>query len=229
MTHSQETPPAARLLVFAKAPQPGFAKTRLIPLLGAEGAARLQARLTRRSIATALAAGLGPVELWCDPATELPFFAALGTEWTISLHSQCGGDLGEKMWYATTCALSARHPVLILGTDCPLLTPPHLQRALTTLHQGHEAVLIPADDGGYVLLGLTRAAPELFHDIAWGTDRVLVETRSRLEGLGWRFAILDPLPDLDRPADCEQLAREHPRLWQNLTTEENTHELYQHP
>lgn len=229
MIQRQENPPAARLLVFAKAPQPGVAKTRLIPLLGAEGAARLQARLTRRAIATALTARLGPVELWCTPAAELPFFKALQTEWLVSLHSQCDGDLGEKMWHAATCALSVRRPALILGTDCPLLTPPHLQRAMATLHQSHEAVLIPANDGGYVLLGLTRAAPELFHGIAWGTDRVLVETRSRLEGLGWRFAILDPLPDLDRPADCEQLAREHPRLWQALTTTENTDELYQHP
>jgi rSAM/selenodomain-associated transferase 1 len=229
MTHRQETPPAAQLLIFAKAPQPGVAKTRLIPLFGAEGAARLQARLTRRAIATALATGLGPVELWCAPSAELPFFKALQTEWLVSLHSQCGGDLGEKMWHAATCALSARHPVLILGTDCPRLTPLHLQNALATLKQGHEAVLIPADDGGYVLLGLTRVAPELFQDIAWGTDRVLVESRARLVVLGWRFAILDPLPDLDRPADCAQLAREHPRLWQALTTEEHTHELHRHP
>jgi uncharacterized protein len=229
MTPGQQSPPGARILVFAKAPQPGLAKTRLIPLLGLEGAARLQARLTRRAVATALAARLGPVELWCAPCVGSPFFAELGARWEVSLHSQCGGDLGEKMRYAATGALALGSPVLLVGVDCPLLTPAHLRQVLTLLKQGREAVLIPAEDGGYVLLGLTRVAPELFQDIAWGTGQVLAQTRERLADLGWRHAELGALPDLDRPADGVQLAKSNAPLWRALTTEEPTDELYRYP
>ena len=229
MRSGQQRAPAARILIFAKAPQPGLAKTRLMPLLGAEGAARLQARLIRRAIATAQAAGLGPVELWCAPAAESPGFAEWAARPEVSRHSQCAGDLGEKMRHAAVGGSASGLPVLLMGTDCPRLTPEHLRRALARLQQGCEAVLIPAEDGGYVLLGLTRVAPELFEGIAWGTGQVLAQTRERLEVLGWPFAELEPLPDLDRPADAAQLASTHPGLWQALTTEETTDELYHDP
>jgi rSAM/selenodomain-associated transferase 1 len=218
MPHAKQAGPSAHLLVFAKAPVPGQAKTRLIPLLGAEGAARLQARLTRRALNTAMGANSGKVELWCAPDAGHPFFSALGAELGVSLHNQCGGDLGERMSNAAARSLAGNHPVLILGTDCPLLTPPHLQQALAALSLGQDAVLIPAEDGGYVLLGLARMAPELFSGIDWGTDRVLAQTRERLYGLRFRFAELEPLPDLDRPEDALKLGLEHPPLWHHLTS-----------
>lgn len=71
-----------------------------------------------------------------------------------------------------------------------------------------------------MLLGLARVTPELFWDIDWGTDRVLAETRERLEMLDFRFSELDPLPDLDRPEDCLKLSRERPRFWHDLTAED---------
>ncbi|HLF95671.1 MAG TPA: TIGR04282 family arsenosugar biosynthesis glycosyltransferase [Methylococcaceae bacterium] len=212
----------ARLLVFAKAPEPGIAKTRLIPLLGAEGAACLQARLTRRTVATAQATGLGRVELWCAPDTGHPFFAALAAESGIVLRTQLGADLGERMLHAATESLACARYAMILGTDCPLLAWTHFRRVLDELRWGREAVIVPAEDGGYVLLGLARAAPELFRDIDWGTDRVLAQTRARLEKLDFRFSELDPLPDLDRPEDCLKLSRERPRFWHDLTIEEST-------
>lgn len=212
----------ACLLVFAKAPEPGAAKTRLIPLLGAEGAARLQANLTRRALATAMAADIGPVALWCAPDTGHPCFAALGAELGIVLHSQCGGDLGDKMLYAATLSLTQHRYALLLGTDCPLLTAEHLRLVLAELRQGKDAVLIPAQDGGYVLLGLARASSELFRGVAWGSDKVLRQTRERLDRLAFRCSELETLPDLDRPEDGEKLRWEHPHLWRDLIAEENT-------
>ncbi len=221
MTNAKRPSQGARLLVFAKAPEAGLAKTRLIPLLGTERAARLQARLTRRAVATALAADSGEVELWCAPDAGHPYFAALGAEWDVSLHSQCGGDFGEKMLHAAARSAASDRAVLILGTDCPRLTKLHLQQALAILREGKEAVLIPAEDGGYVLLGLTRVAPELFRGVEWGTDRVLAQTRARLEGLGFHFGEMPPLSDLDLPEDCIKLRRENSRLWHELISEEN--------
>lgn len=218
MTAANRAGTEARFLVFAKAPEPGQAKTRLIPLLGAEGAARLQARLTRRALNTALAADIGRVALWCAPDAGHPFFAALGAELGVTLRSQCGGDLGAKMSLAAALALADGHHALILGTDCPLLAPPHLRQALASLRDGQDAVLIPAEDGGYVLLGLARAASALFDGISWGTGQVLAQTCERLDRLGWRFATLAALPDLDRPEDCLALRREHPQLWHELTS-----------
>lgn len=222
MTNAKRAGRSAGLLVFAKAPQPGLAKTRLIPLLGAAGAARLQARLTRRALNTTLAADSGQVELWCAPDARHPVFSALGAELGVSLHNQCGGDLGERMSNAAARSLAGNHPTLILGTDCPLLTPVHLRQALAALRLGQDAVLIPAEDGGYVLLGLARTEPALFRGIDWGTDRVLAQTRERLDSLGFRFAELEPLPDLDRPEDALRLSLEHSQLWHHLTYEENT-------
>jgi rSAM/selenodomain-associated transferase 1 len=211
---------SARLLVFAKAPEPGKAKTRLIPLLGAAGAARLQARLARRAVATAQAAGFGRVDLWCAPNAGHPFFAGVGEELGVALADQRGGDLGERMLNAASVSLPEHGYALLLGTDCPLLTAVHLRRVVEELRKGQDAALIPAEDGGYVLLGLARVARDLFRDIDWGTERVLAQTRERLASLGFHFSELEPLPDLDRPEDCLRLSREQPQLWDELISEE---------
>ncbi|TAN52269.1 MAG: glycosyltransferase [Methylococcaceae bacterium] len=210
-----------RLLVFAKAPEPGLAKTRLMPLLGAEGAARLQARLTRRALVTALAANVGQVELWCAPDAGHAFFAALSAELGVALHGQCGGDLGEKILHAARMTLAQERYALIMGTDCPRLTPGHLRQVQHDLQGGRDAVLIPAEDGGYVLLGLARVSPALFAGVDWGSGRVLQQTRERLADLDFKTSALDPLPDVDRPEDCLALGREYPLIWHNLTSEES--------
>lgn len=213
----------ARLLVFAKAPQPGETKSRLIPLLGAEGAARLQAQLTRRAIRTAVAAGLGPVELWCAPNQRHPCFKALRQEYGVTLRDQQGLDLGQRMFHAAAASWPHRRYTLIMGTDCPRIKPATLRRVVAALRRGRDAVIIPADDGGYVLLGLARLAPELFTGIDWGSARVMAQTRVRLADLQFSFQLLDSLPDLDRPDDCEELRREYPRLWRDLTERESGH------
>lgn len=193
--------PHARLMVFARAPVPGAAKTRLIPALGAEGAAALHAQLCCRTLALASAARLAPVELWCSPDTAHPFFAACRTAFGVDLRAQHGSDLGSRMAAAFDDALDPGRPALIIGTDCPGLGPGDLRQAFQVLHEGCDAVLGPAEDGGYVLIGLARPAPGLFADVDWGTDRVLAQTREHLRELGLRWHELAPRRDVDRPED----------------------------
>lgn len=200
--------PAAdtRIIVFARAPEPGAVKTRLIPLLGAARAAALQRMLIDRAITTALAAGIGPVELWCAPSAQHPLLTRCAEQHGIEAASQCDGDLGARMLHAAVAALAATPRVIIIGADCPALTSGDLRRAAAALVDRHDAVLIPAEDGGYVLIGLKWWNAGVFTDIVWGTDQVMTATRERLAALDWRWLELPSRWDVDRPADFERLA-----------------------
>ncbi len=193
--------PEARLLVFAKAPVPGEVKTRLIPALGAQGAAALHARLTRHTVVMALAANIAPVELWCSPDDQHPFFREL----PVPRRIQCGTDLGERMGNALCTVLTQAHCAILIGTDCPALTGNYLREAVERLAQGEDAVLGPAEDGGYVLIGLRRCDARLFEGIAWGTAGVLAATRARLAKCGFRWHELSTLWDVDRIKDLVKL------------------------
>lgn len=194
------------VFVFAKAPRPGAVKTRLIPLLGADGAAALHARLIEHALATASQAARGALELHAEPADD-DFLRYCGARYNASLAQQSGPDLGARMHYAFEHALQedACEWVILTGSDCPALTPRHLQLAARALDGGQDAVFAPAEDGGYVLIGLARCASRLFEGIAWSTGTVMGETRMRLRELGWRWSELETLWDVDRPADYERL------------------------
>ena len=197
-----------RVVVFAKAPEPGKVKTRLIPALGAEGAAALHRRLVRHSLRTAQEAALGPVELWCAPDARHAFFRECAREFGVSLHSQGEGDLGERMRSAFEAALSRAARVILVGGDIPALSSRYLRDAERALRGDHDAVIGPAEDGGYVLVGLARSDAELFRGIPWGGPEVLKETRLRIAALGWRGLELPTLWDADRPEDLERLPEE---------------------
>lgn len=196
--------PDARIMVFAKAPVAGAVKTRLIPVLGAQGAAALQTTLARHCIATAVEARLCPVELWCSPDMNHPFFTQCSTDYGVTLREQQGNDLGARMAHAFDTVLQQNPYAVIIGTDCPALTAQDLRTALDILWDGFDAVIGPAEDGGYVLLGLRKAAPLLFEDITWGSCEVLALTRERLKRLQWRWHELAPRRDVDRPEDLEE-------------------------
>ncbi len=205
--------PSARILVFAKAPVAGSVKTRLIPVLGADGAARLHADLLRQLVArTARARSdvnrsqvsppIAPFELWCAPDTEHALFHALERAFDLELRAQCDGDLGQRMLTASVDALTRARSVVLIGSDCPDMSQAYLASALDLLARPDvDAVLGPAADGGYVLLALSQAPSSLFADIPWGGNRVAGVTRRRLSGLGWRWRELPVLRDLDRPED----------------------------
>jgi rSAM/selenodomain-associated transferase 1 len=190
--------------VLAKAPLAGFAKTRLIPVLGAQGAALLQARLIAHAVATACAAAIGPVTLWATPDESHPVLQAIADECAVTLVRQRDGDLGARMLAALE---AANGPTLVIGTDCPALTSDHVRAAADILRSGSDAVVIPAEDGGYVLIGMRAAQPALFSDMRWSTAGVMAETRRRLQRLamGWREPVT--LWDVDLPADLDRLRR----------------------
>ena len=192
------------IAILAKAPIPGLTKTRLIPRLGTDGAATLQDWLLRRTVATALDAGLGPVTLWCAPDTTHPAFVELGADGRIGLRRQTAGDLGERMHQAIAES-PATAGTLVIGTDCPALDPTHLKQAAAAL-VNHQAVVTPAEDGGYVLIGMRQAEARLFADVAWGSDQVMAQTRARLHAIGWRWQEFAPLWDVDRNEDLDRLA-----------------------
>jgi rSAM/selenodomain-associated transferase 1 len=191
------------IAIFAKAPQPGAAKTRLIPALGASAAARLQRRLTLDTLQLAARFASGSVTLHCAPDTEQRFFRALRDHRGVCVRAQSGDDLGQRMARAF-----AEHggPLLLIGTDCPALRCAHLATAASALRTGHDAVFIPAEDGGYVLVGLNRPHPRVFENIDWGSAKVMAQTRERLTESRLRWAEPLTLWDLDRPDDLRRMA-----------------------
>jgi len=193
-----------RLVVLARAPIPGQTKSRLVPRLGRWGAARLQARLIERTLRTAAAARIGRIELHAAPRARGAFFLRCARRFRVSLHAQRGRDLGERMRGALAHALRGARGAILIGSDCPALSARDLRRAARALHGGADAVLAPAEDGGYGLIGLRRADPRAFDGIAWGTDAVYAATRARMQALRWRVRALRIVWDLDRPEDLSR-------------------------
>jgi rSAM/selenodomain-associated transferase 1 len=189
------------IAVFARAPIPGEAKTRLIPRLGAAGAARLQRQLTERALARASEVPGARVTLWTtaiDDETRTLADAAGAV-----LRLQDGADLGARMANAFAGTLDGSCPMLLIGTDCPAQTCDDLRAALAAL-QSADAVVQPAEDGGYVLVGMNRLHRALFEQVEWGTDTVLASTRARATHSGLRLAELPLCWDLDRPDDLDR-------------------------
>lgn len=193
------------LAVMAKAPIPGFAKTRLIPRLGPEGAAELHAVLLERTLRTAASSGFETVALWCAPDRRSPFFEALRAAASFDLCDQPEGDLGARMLAVFEFHLSAGGPVVVVGTDCPQLAPEHLESATAALASGADAVVLPAEDGGYAAIGLARVDASLFDGVRWGSADVMATTRDRIRRLGWTACELSPLRDVDLPEDVQWL------------------------
>ncbi|MDD5410433.1 MAG: TIGR04282 family arsenosugar biosynthesis glycosyltransferase [Methylobacter sp.] len=193
--------PDAVLMIFCKAPIPGQVKTRLIPELTAEQAAELHIELSIKTLQRAVQSNLCPVQLWCTPTTGHDFFTASKTAYPLVLKQQQGADLGDRMHRAFCSALADYSHALLMGCDCPSLTERDLEETLTVLNQENEVVLAPAEDGGYVLIGLNQPHPELFDNMPWGTARVLAQTRDRIEHYKLRHHELSKQWDLDTPED----------------------------
>ena len=191
----------AAVAIMAKAPVPGLAKTRLAPLLGDAGAARAQRGFILRTLGSARHAATGPVTLHCTPPAHR-LFHLLATRWGVACAGQVDGDLGCRMQavVAQHFAQPAAMPLLIVGTDCPVLTPATLQWCADTLVD-HDAVLIPAEDGGYVLIGMRKPLPQIFDAVDWSTPRVMGQTRERLNRQGASWRELPALWDVDDPVD----------------------------
>lgn len=191
------------IIIFAKFPARGMAKTRLQPALGLEGASLIAKQLLLHSVEQALATGLS-VELCVSPAPTDLCWQTLGLPESLQWSAQANDDLGLRMLAASQQGLYKFKQVVLIGTDCPSLTPIRIQEAVQQLEQS-DTVMIPASDGGYVLLGFKQADTSLFSDIEWSTASVAVVTRQRIAALSWTLALLDPLHDIDEPADLKHL------------------------
>ena len=190
------------LLVFAKEPTPGSVKTRLAAAIGATRAAQVYRRLTALTLAHAVAARqagvVDRIELWCAPSAASPYFRDMARKTGASLHAQGRGDLGARMAHAIADALTRGDAVLLVGTDCPLLDADRLAHAVALLAR-HDAVLGPAEDGGYVLVGARRPLP--FAAVRWSSPHALTDTTAGFGRAGIRWAALPVLWDVDEPAD----------------------------
>lgn len=200
-----------RLVVLAKAPQPGMAKTRLIPALGAQGAADLARRMLQHTLAQALASNVGTVELCMSPGPGAPAWDGVALPPGLQFSDQGDGDLGLRMARAVDrVTTTLAQPVLLMGTDCPALSAAHITQAVQQLYQ-HDAVLVPVADGGYVLIGMHGPCPTVFAGMAWSTAQVTSETLLRFEALGHRVWTGPQLHDIDEPCDLVHL----PQAWQS--------------
>lgn len=189
--------------ILAKAPLAGLAKTRMISALGPEGAARLQHRLIEHTLKVALeATSASRITLWTALDHQHPCFLQAQDRYGIRLARQPDGDLGARM-YAALAATDA--PSLLIGTDCPLLDKKLLKTCQKRLKQV-DSVFLPAEDGGYALVGVRRHDPRLFEGVDWGTSGVMSQTRARLAELSWTFECPSTVWDLDTPQDLARLA-----------------------
>ena len=194
------------LIIFTRYPEAGKAKTRLIPVLGAEGAADLHRQMTEYTISQGRqlqTERVVAVEVYFTGSDRAAFQNWLGSD--LIYHPQGEGDLGSRMAQALENAFSSGiDSVIIIGTDCPSLNAELIAEALQKLEQ-NDLVLGPATDGGYYLIGLRRLISELFVGINWGTSEVLQKTVEIANNLKLAVAYLTPLSDIDRPEDLEIL------------------------
>ncbi len=201
--------PETCTIVFAKSPTAGVAKTRLIPALGAEGAALLAKEMLWHTLTEALAADIGHVILACTPAITSPEWQAIKLPGGIETVSQPEGDLGHRLHEVSASVLQRYGQVLVVGTDCPALDAKRFQEAATAL-DSHDVVMHPAKDGGYVLLGFSDPQPVLFKSIPWSSALVAERTLTRCEELDLSVRVLETLRDIDEPTDLSELPDEFP-------------------
>ncbi len=198
-------------MLFAKAPIAGEVKTRLIPAIGADAAALLHQQLVERALLCLVDADVGQVELCCASESTHPFFLGCQQHFGVSLTQQREGDLGERMRAAFDHALLISSAALIVGADCPSITIDDVRTAAAQLER-HDAALVPADDGGYVLIGVRQTHATMFDDIEWGTANVLAAQRDRFRSIGWQWSEGATRWDVDRPEDLARLSELNPPI-----------------
>jgi len=193
--------PLSKLIIFAKAPIAGTVKTRLQPQYSAQNAASLQEYFILKTVEMASNLKKVDIELRCAPDDSHLIFKQCVNQYGITSKPQQGRDLGERMKNALAEALTEHSQAVVIGTDCPDITPAYLNEAFSKLEYGVDAVIGPAMDGGYVLLGLRSFSPLLFENVRWGTEQVLSATQQNLHLLNWNWDELNTLRDIDTPED----------------------------
>ena len=192
------------ILLFAKAPVPGTVNTRLIPDIGVEKATSLQYDLIHQRLSMLSRADLCEVNLMCSPDIENECFLQCKQQYYVVLTEQLGRDIGERMLNAVKTALQDYRYCIVIGTDAPALDEVLIEQAIESLHTETDVVFVPAEDGGYVLLGLQQAHDFLFQDIDWGSAQVMQQSRRNLELNKVSYKELATCWDVDRLEDYQR-------------------------
>ena len=196
------------VILFTRYPYPGKCKKRLIPAFGNAGAANILKQLVEYSITTlntfsSLHANT-PYHIYYYGASTSDMEQWLGEK---SYTKQQGNNIGERMADALITELQTAKNCVLIGSDCPEISPELLKEAFRALQQ-NDLILGPAYDGGYYLIGVKNSSKatairQLFRDISWGSDRVLLETKQRADDLNFRVHLLQKLHDIDTPDDLK--------------------------
>ena len=204
--------PHLSVLLFGRSPERGKVKKRLQSLIGADKALSLHKAMCRRMLQLLRNIAIAETQFWVTSDSNQDFLCSLSAG--NSLIKQPDGNLGDKMLFAISQALGVpnKKGVLLIGCDCPAITATYLKEAASRLNQGAKLVLGPAEDGGYVLIGVDGVHPELFRDIDWGSERVFSQTVNNARALGIDCVTLEPLWDVDRPEDLIRLKELSPPL-----------------
>ena len=205
--------PNALILLFIKAPFLGQVKTRLEPLLGIEKSLELHRAMGQRIAGLLSSIKLAPWQLWVSADESNEFFLGICNRKDIRL--QIGSSLGEKIAASMENALlkPGVDGVIVIGSDCPSFDAAYLESAMHQLYVGHDVVIGPAEDGGYVLIGMKAPNPGVFKGVEWGTDRVLEQTITNIDMLNLSHVLLETLWDVDRPEDLDRLQNLDPPLF----------------
>lgn len=204
----------AAVLVFTRSPEPGRVKTRLIPALGERGAMQLHQRLLLHTLETVSQPGHHDILCFVTPDTGNAFLLECADRFALKIHLQWGNGLGERMSHAIEFAMQHYRYVIVVGSDCPELNAADFQQVLHALRNGSDVVLIPAYDGGYVLIAMEKHFPELFTGVDWGTDKVLSQTLQKAAGLNLNAYVLSEKHDIDTEDDLQYCPAS---LLENLT------------
>ena len=192
-----------RLIIFTRYPEAGKTKTRMIPSLGAEGAAALQRQMTEHTLRQGKRwqrDRFNSIQIHFTGSSQQLMKEWLGSD--LFYLPQSEGDLGERMKSAFKSSFAAgMSKVVIIGIDCPDINANLIAEAFDTLNQDCDLVLGPAEDGGYYLIGLNSLIPELFAGINWGTSEVLAQTKNIAKKFSLKVGYLKLLNDVDRPED----------------------------
>ena len=192
------------ILLFAKAPVAGKVNTRLIADIGVQAATLLQRDLIDQRLSMLTQANLCAVSLMCSPDVQDDYFVHCKQHYPITLSAQSGADLGMRMFNGIKQALQKYKYCIVIGTDAPALDEVLISQAIERLKTGNEVVFVPAEDGGYVLVGLQKPYEFLFQDISWGSAEVMQQSRSKLKKNGISFDELAMCWDIDRLEDYQR-------------------------
>jgi len=192
-----------QLIIFVKAPEIAKCKTRLISLLGEQGATDFYKDLATHCVQQFHDLNGIDVTLSCHPDIHHDFLQQLSKNYQVGLQAQQGKDLGERMYNAIECSLFHYQQCVLIGSDCPSLTPEYIEQAFSALNS-HDIVLGPASDGGYVLIGAGKVDPELFAHTQWSSHNVLQQCLKNIENLNYSHHLLARLWDIDTPDDFIQ-------------------------